>query len=162
MANDLTFHEQQEGWGHEWLTDKHCVCIMRPQELGGGFVTVDFERRLFGSGYGKPRQGASDANYGGKGWKDRIVRDAIDHLERTMNETAPSGPSAGARFSKSAMIAALRDRAERIRRENGFDPNNGTSQLKGPLATLDAAVAYGEFRTCLDLVDRIEDGSLFR
>jgi len=89
MAEELRYHEQNEGWKHEWLADRHCVCIMRPSELGGGFVTVDFERRLFGSGYGKPRHGASTATYAGKGWKDRIVRDAIDHLEHVMTETAP-------------------------------------------------------------------------
>ena len=80
----LKFHEQSEGWKCEQLADKHCVCIMRPREIGGGFVTVDFERRIFGTGYGKPRQGANTAEYQGKGWKDRIVRDAIDFLERTM------------------------------------------------------------------------------
>jgi len=94
MAEELKYHEQNEGWHHEWLADRHCVCIVRPRELGGGFVTIDFERRLFTCGYGKPRQGATTTKYGGKGWKDRIVRDAIEHLERIMTETAPVGSSA--------------------------------------------------------------------
>lgn len=57
---------------------------------GGGFVTADLERRIFSTGYGKPRQGATAAEYAGKGWKDRIVRDAIDHLERMMSDTGPA------------------------------------------------------------------------
>jgi len=55
MAEELKHHEQNEGWTHEWLSDRHCVCIMRPREIGGGFVTADFERRIFSTGYGKPR-----------------------------------------------------------------------------------------------------------
>ena len=90
MTEELKYHEQSEGWLHEQLSDRHCVCIMRPRELGGGFVTIDFERRIFSTGYGKPRQGATTAEYAGKGWKDRIVRDAIDYLECVMSETPPA------------------------------------------------------------------------
>ena len=67
MARELKYHEQSEGWKHEWLADRHCVCIMRPYELGGGFVTIDFERRIFNVGHSKPRQGASTTAYGGRG-----------------------------------------------------------------------------------------------
>lgn len=95
MADELKYREQNEGWKHEWLADRHCVCIMCPREIGGGFVTVDFERRIFSSGYGKPSQGATATEYTGKGWKDRIVRDAINHLERVMSDTKiiPSQPT---------------------------------------------------------------------
>lgn len=78
---EITFHEQQEGWTHEQLLDKHCVAIMRPRELGGGFVTVDFERRIFSCGYGKPREHAGKTTYTGRGWKHQIVRDAVAHLD---------------------------------------------------------------------------------
>lgn len=83
----MKYHEQQEGWKHEQLQDKHCICIMRPAEIGGGFVTVDFERRIFSCGYGKPRQHAGAKTYSGRAWKDQIVRDAIDHLESIMGAT---------------------------------------------------------------------------
>ena len=81
---DLQYHEQQEGWTHEQLQDRHCVCIMRPRELGGGFVTIDYERRIYSCGYGKPRQHAGKGSYVGKGWQNRILRDAIDHLDSIM------------------------------------------------------------------------------
>jgi hypothetical protein len=90
MAEELKYHEQNEGWKHEWLADQHCVCIMRPREIGSGFVTVDFERRIFSTGYGKPRQSATATEYTGKGWRERIVRDAIERLERMMADTEPS------------------------------------------------------------------------
>lgn len=95
MAEEPRYHEQNEGWKHEWLADRHCVCFIRPRENGGGFVTVDFERRIFGSGYGKPRRAESTSEYIGKGWKDRIVRDAIDHLERVMSESEASDLTTG-------------------------------------------------------------------
>jgi hypothetical protein len=90
MAEELKYYEQNEGWKHEWLADPHCVCIMRPREIGGGFVTIDFDRGVFSTSYGKPRQGATATEYAGKDWKDRIVRDAIEHLERIMFDTEPA------------------------------------------------------------------------
>lgn len=85
MSEQLKYHEQNEGWTHEFLPDGQCVCFTRPAEIGGGFVTVDFQRRVYGTGYGKPHRSASTTDYSGKGWKDRIVRDALNHLERVMS-----------------------------------------------------------------------------
>ena len=61
-----------------------------------------------------------------------------------------------ARFSKSAMVEHLELEVARLAREWGFDPNNGTSQLRGKGE--DACVAYGEFRSYLDLIEVIEEG----
>lgn len=83
-TGELHYHKQHEGWTHEQLLDGSCVCVMRPRELGGGFVTIDFERRVYSCGYGKPRQHAGNDTYTGKRWRDRILRDAIDHLEAVM------------------------------------------------------------------------------
>jgi len=85
-AREVQYHEQQEGWQHEWLPDRWCLCFMRPREVGGGFVTVDFERRIFSTGYGKPREHAGDVQYTGRGWADRLARDAVDYLEGVMTE----------------------------------------------------------------------------
>jgi len=86
--NKITYHEQSEGWTHEHLPDGRCVCFRRPQDLGGGYVTVDFEARIFNTGAGRPYRPAVGKSYGGRGWKDAIVRDAIDHLEKIMTEAA--------------------------------------------------------------------------
>lgn len=84
MAEQITFHEQNEGWKHEFIHNDQCVVIERPREIGGGFVTVDLERRIFACGYGWVSQHAGAQAYSGAGWKNRIIRDAIDHLESMM------------------------------------------------------------------------------
>lgn len=60
------------------------------------------------------------------------------------------------------MIDELQKRADSLRQEHGFDQNNGTAQLTGPRASQKAAVAYGEFRLCLNLIEQIHDGSIPR
>lgn len=67
-----------------------------------------------------------------------------------------------ARFGKDNVVTALQQQADRLQAEYGFDPNNGTAQLKGKLATQDAAVSYGKYRQLLKLIQDIEDGSLLR
>lgn len=81
---ELRYHELQEGWTHEQLQDCYCVSVIRPQELGGGYVTIDYAQRIYNFGYGRPRQHAGKTSYAGKGWQDRILRDAIDHLTALM------------------------------------------------------------------------------
>ncbi|MBC8737007.1 hypothetical protein F6X40_09320 [Paraburkholderia sp. UCT31] len=66
------------------------------------------------------------------------------------------------RVSKPTLLAALERRAEALQKEFGFDVNNGTAQLKGKLAGQDAAVAYGKFRLCHEMIQQIDDGSLLR
>ena len=51
MADEIKFHEQQEGWTHEALPDGHSVCIQRPSEIGGGFVKWTHWSRQFFSGF---------------------------------------------------------------------------------------------------------------
>ncbi|WP_368714734.1 hypothetical protein [Paraburkholderia sp. EG287A] len=60
------------------------------------------------------------------------------------------------------MLAALEGRAAELRKQYGFDRNNGTAQLTGKMATQDAAVAYGQFRMLHELIQQVEDGSLIR
>lgn len=61
-----------------------------------------------------------------------------------------------ARFSKTAMVANLDAKVAKLKAAWGFDPNNGTAQLKGKGE--DAWLAYGEYRLCLRLIEEIEDG----
>ena len=63
------------------------------------------------------------------------------------------------RFSKETVIDALQKRVDHHREKHGFDPDNGTAQLKGKLSGQEAAVAYGEFRLCLTIIQQIDDGS---
>jgi hypothetical protein len=84
MSEQIKYHEQQAGWTHEYTPDGQCICFCRPQELGGGYVTVDFAQRIFACGHGRPHKHAGSKTYAGRGWKDQIIRDAIDHLEQVM------------------------------------------------------------------------------
>ena len=45
-----------------------------------GYVTVDFDKRIFSIGMGLPRSWLPSMAYSGKGWKERIVADAKAHL----------------------------------------------------------------------------------
>lgn len=87
MSIEIKFHEQKEGWKHKVIHNGQFIAIERPREIGGGFVTVDVKRRIFSIGYGRvPRHMGNKTDYTGMGWLDRLVRDAIDHLEKTMKE----------------------------------------------------------------------------
>lgn len=87
MTVNVENHEHKEGWKHEYLDGGNLMVFERPAEQGGGFVTVDFKQRIFATGHGKPRQPAHTTTYAGRDWRNRIIRDAIDHLERVMTGT---------------------------------------------------------------------------
>jgi hypothetical protein len=68
-----------------------------------------------------------------------------------------------ARFSKANMLDGLRRDAERLRERWGFDPGNGTVQLRTiqPKEDLiEAAVAYGQWRGIQRIIDDIQGGYL--
>ena len=65
-----------------------------------------------------------------------------------------------ARFSKTNLIAALETKIIYLEATYGFDRNNGTAQLKGKLSSQEAAVAYGEFRSYLKLIENMDNGIL--
>lgn len=86
MAYEIKFHEQQEGWTHEHLAERHCVCIQRPHEIGGGFVTIDFRRRIYGTGMAAPRFAAvASEEFKGRDWEQRLVNAAVKHLNDVMS-----------------------------------------------------------------------------
>lgn len=85
MTYEIKFHEQQEGWTHNVL-DRDCVFIQRPSEIGGGFVTIDFKRRIFATGMGVPRFAAvANVEYRGRDWQQRLVDAAVKHLNDVMS-----------------------------------------------------------------------------
>lgn len=63
------------------------LVIERPNH--GGFVTVDTKNRFFAPGYATPhRNFAPDRDwtvYVGTGWLQRLIKDAVDWLDTTMN-----------------------------------------------------------------------------
>lgn len=76
------------------------------------------------------------------------------------------------RFSKKTLTEHIQGRLDRIQKHWGFDPNNGTAQVRAiggvrkqtnPLMSggyedhmYDAAGAYGEFRSLLDMAAHFE------
>lgn len=81
----MKFKEQQEGWTVERIQiDGKIFAICRPQEIGGGFIGIDFNRRVFDAGYGPPSRPKNTVEYAGRSWKDRIVADAVAYLNAVM------------------------------------------------------------------------------
>lgn len=76
-----------EGWKHEFLvgSGKSLLCLERPGS-GGGFVTIDFARRIFAGGMGRPYDHlkASTQVYEGRCWKQNIIKDAVAWLDSVM------------------------------------------------------------------------------
>lgn len=70
------------------------------------------------------------------------------------------------RITKGLIEEVCEQRAARIRRECGFDPNNGTAQLRsGPMSDeliglIDRSVAYGRMIALERLAEDLRDGTL--
>lgn len=64
------------------LPENECApdCIAFKHE-DFGYVTVNLRRRCFSLGLGLPRSYLNCPGYTGKGWKERLIRDAKNHLE---------------------------------------------------------------------------------
>lgn len=71
------------GWTGE-PCGKDQIVYTRPGPHGG-FVTVDFGRRIYGTGMGTVRFAAVEGvEYRGKDWRQRLVADAIAYLDSVM------------------------------------------------------------------------------
>ncbi len=70
------------------------------------------------------------------------------------------------RFTKAAAIEQITERAKGHMTANGFDLNNGTSQLwprgadERTKALIDMAVSYGTMRALMGVAEDIESGHL--
>lgn len=71
------------GWTSEPY-GKDQIVYTRPGPHGG-FVTVDFSRRIYATGMGTVRFAAVEGvEYRGKDWRQRLVADAITYLDSVM------------------------------------------------------------------------------
>lgn len=81
-----------EGWHFEQYPRQPDVFIVeRPRAAGGGMVSLDFRLRVWNAGHQLPRSFPDQVKrcYGGRGWKEQMVRQACDWLERAMTGTTP-------------------------------------------------------------------------
>ncbi len=74
-----------EGWTFDLYPHWVSIVIARDTSIGGGFVTINFDKRIFASGMtfdcSRPE---STKTYSGRGWTESIVHDAVEWLEHTM------------------------------------------------------------------------------
>ena len=83
--NEIKFHEQSDGWTVERSNhDKVVFHIKRPNEIGGGWVSINLNTRCFGLGNCLPRRASWKSEYEGRGWKNRLVADAVAALSTAM------------------------------------------------------------------------------
>jgi hypothetical protein len=72
-------------WDAErFLNGDDVVVICQPNDLGGGFATLDLKNRVFCMGQAIPRGIPVPGQYYGTGWKKIMARDAVKQLEAVM------------------------------------------------------------------------------
>lgn len=90
MSDDLHGAKLPAGWRFSTSgTQPHLLEIQRHNPLTrwpGGYATIDFRCRFFGSGSGQPRSHAGKAAYDGRGWKKKIIEDACAWLHDAMKD----------------------------------------------------------------------------
>jgi hypothetical protein len=77
------------GWTAEAYPIAHHVVINRPHEIGGGFVTLNLEKRMFALGVGAVHKfpaGFAAKTYGGRGWQKNLVDDAVATLNKAWEQ----------------------------------------------------------------------------
>lgn len=67
-----------------------------------------------------------------------------------------SGPKK--RFSRASVTEYLEEREERLRRRYGFDPDNGSAQVRG--RSEDTLIAFGEWRAARNMLLSMHWGEL--
>lgn len=73
----------------DWIAEEVEVNVISLRRLSGveaGFVTIDFAKRIFAGGYGRPHElhAKNTRSYSGRGWQQVIVEDAIKWLNLVM------------------------------------------------------------------------------
>jgi hypothetical protein len=87
-ASDHVRHEWlPQGWSIEpYPRQPDVVVIERPRASGGGMGSLDFKLRVWNSGHQLPRSFPDqvERSYGGRRWKEQMVRQACEWLEQAM------------------------------------------------------------------------------
>lgn len=79
-----------EGWALEELPREPDHVLLSTPSPGRYMVTIDFSRRGFRNGYSTTGRLVGDernkerTKYGGRGWRQKIVDDAIAHLQEVL------------------------------------------------------------------------------
>ncbi len=75
------------GWNMEdEPSNEDCVVLLPPNSLGCGAVTVNLKKRAFALGFGAFIFCCdSSAKYQGRGWKQRLIDDAVSHLKDVLS-----------------------------------------------------------------------------
>lgn len=81
--------ELPDGWSSEPGVLAHLVVVISPGRGGGGYVTIDLERRQYRGGYSviSGRQ-LNNMTYAGRNWKHQLVTDAVEWLTECVNGRA--------------------------------------------------------------------------
>lgn len=74
-----------------WTSEHYVGCGTSITWPAHGGVTIDWERRGFRSGYSVTGALTSTAKYTGRGWKQRLVDDAVAWLRGVWEPSAKSG-----------------------------------------------------------------------
>jgi hypothetical protein len=85
-TNEVSPH-LPEGWKVERLFTYHQSFVIEAPNKQG-FMSIDFNRRAFNTGYGQPHGHCGEKNsydaYKGAGWKKRLITDAVQHLTKIL------------------------------------------------------------------------------
>lgn len=85
MTQSAATYILPEGWESETYSGRKDIIVLKRPGQGGGFVTLDFEKRIYAAGMGTPRrhEGAQKM-YKGRGWNQEFVDDAVAWLNNVM------------------------------------------------------------------------------
>jgi hypothetical protein len=73
----------RDGWTSELYPGREEFSVLRRPGEDGGFVTINFVRRIFAAGMVTPYQHVGNRKeYDGRGWRQLLVDDAMDWLDQ--------------------------------------------------------------------------------
>lgn len=79
--------EMPVGWTYEPMIGRRGFAVISCAGIGG--VTLDFERRVFRGGWSFTGRTENEIKYTGRGWKSRMIYDAVKWLTGVETRHAP-------------------------------------------------------------------------